>query len=192
MLRLKKSGWFASVLNKRVPLLAMLLIAAICAATLLFETVNTFNVTDGVKTHKVHTLSNNVEDAMDIAGFDGGKYKVLNVSDVGRATNVSLAYSFPVYISTGDKTIEINCIESTVEDMLKSAGYNVDSFDMVEPSLDTVISDTAYIDYANVDYVTGSYTEVGKEEVSRSLLHISGFGECACAAKIQKRSNNCK
>ena len=160
MLRSKISGWFASVLNKRVPLMAILLIAAICAATLLFETVNTFNVTDGEKTQKVHTLSNNVEDAMDIAGFDGGKYKVLNVNSVGKSTNVSLAYTFPVYITTGDTTVEVSCIESTVADILKSAGYNVDGFDMVEPSLDTVISDTAYIDYANIDYITGSYTEV--------------------------------
>ena len=30
---------------------------------------------------------------------------------------------------------------------------------MVEPALDTVISDTAYIDYTNIDYVSGSYTE---------------------------------
>ena len=160
MLRSKISGWFASALNKRVPLMAILLIAAICAATLLFETVNTFNVTDGEKTQKVHTLSNNVEDAMDIAGFDGGKYKVLNVNSVGKSTNVSLAYTFPVYITTGDTTVEVSCIESTVADILKSAGYNVDGFDMVEPSLDTVISDTAYIDYANIDYITGSYTEV--------------------------------
>ena len=159
MLRSKKSGLFASVWSKRVPLMAMLLIAAICAATLLFETVNTFNVTDGENTHKVHTLSTNVEDAMDIAGFDGGKYKVLNVNAMGKATNVSLAYSFPVYITSGDKTVEVNSIKSTVADILKLAGYNVDSFDMVEPSLDTVISDTAYIDYANIDYITGSYKE---------------------------------
>ena len=41
-----------------------------------------------------------------------------------------------------------------------NAGYSVDQYDMVEPSLDTVITDTTYIDYTNVDYVTGSYTEV--------------------------------
>ncbi len=159
MLRSKKSGWFASIWQKRIPLMAMLLIAAICAATLLFETVNTFTVSDGKTTNKVYTLSTNVEDAMNVAGFGGGSYRVLNVNAAGKATNVSLAYTFPVYVTSGDKTIKIDAIESTVADILKAAGYNVDQYDMVEPSLDKVISDTAYIDYTNIDYVTGSYTE---------------------------------
>ncbi len=159
MLRSKKSGVFSSILQKRVPLVAMLLIAAICAATLLFNTINTFTLSDGEKTHKVHTLSTKIEDAMKVAGFGSDKYKVLSVSAKGTATHVDLAYSFPVYITTGDKTVEVNAIESTVEDILKNAGYSVDEFDMVEPALDTVVSDTAYIDYTNIDYVTGSYTE---------------------------------
>ena len=159
MLRSKNSGWFATAWQKRVPLMAMLLIAAICAATLLFETVNTFTVTDGKRTHKVRTLSTEVENAMSVAGFGGGKYKVLSVSANGGATNVSLAYTFPVYITSGDKTVEVDAIQSTVADILKGAGYTVDQYDMVEPSLDTVVSDTMYIDYTNIDYVTGSYTE---------------------------------
>ena len=160
MLRLNKSGqWFAKFSQMRVPLMAMLLIAAICAATLLFRTVNTFTLTAGEKTHKVHTLSTDVESAMNIAGFGGGKYKVMSVSANGAATHIDLAYTFPVYITSGDKTIEVGAIESTVADILKDAGYSVDKFDMVEPSLDTVVSDTTYIDYTNIDYVTGTYNQ---------------------------------
>lgn len=159
MLRSKKSGVFASVWQKRVPLMAMLLIASICAATLLFKTVNTFTLSDGEKTHKVHTLSTDVKNAMKAAGFGGDKYKVLSVSAKDAATHIDLAYTFPVYITVGDKTIETQAIESSVAQILKDAGYTVDEFDMVEPKLDTIISDTAYIDYTNIDYVTGSYTE---------------------------------
>lgn len=160
MLRFNKSGFsFAKLMQMRMPLVAMLLIAAICAATLLFGTVNTFTVTDGEKTHKVHTLSNDVDSAVTIAGFNSDKYKVLSVSATNNITNIALAYTFPVYITMGDKTIETNSIESTVADILKNAGYTVDQYDMVEPSLDTVVSDTTYIDYTNIDYVTGSYTE---------------------------------
>ncbi len=161
MLRSKKSGLFSTVWQKRAPLMAMLLIAAICAATLLFGTVNTFAVTDGENTHKVYTLSSNVEDAIAMAGFNCSKYEVLSVNaSADNVTNVALAYKFPVYITVGDKTIETNAIESTVADILKDAGYAVDQYDMVQPSLETVVKDTTYIDYTNIDYVTGSYTEV--------------------------------
>ena len=161
MLRFNKSGFdFAKLAKMRMPLVALLLIASICAATLLFGTVNTFTVTDGKNTHKVHTLSTDVSDAITVAGFNSEKYKVLSVSAIDNITNISLAYKFPVYITVGDKTVETFAIESTVADILKNAGYSVDHHDMVEPSLDTVISDTAYIDYTNIDYISGSYTEV--------------------------------
>lgn len=161
MLRLKKSGnfKFEKLLKARIPLVALLAIAAICATTFLFRSVNIFTLTDGEKTDKIYSLSDSVEGAMKLSGFSTDKYKVLSVNSVGNKTDVSLAYTFPVYITTGDKTVEVGAIESTVGDILSDAGYTVDEFDMVEPSLDTVVSDTSYIDYTNIDYVTGSYTE---------------------------------
>lgn len=160
MLRFNKSGFdFVKLTKMRMPLVALLLIASICAATLLFGTVNTFAITDGEKTHKVHTLSTDVNDVLTVAGFDSNDYKVLSVNAVNNVTNIAVAYTFPVYITMGDKTVETSAIESTVGDILKNEGFNVDQYDMVEPSLDTVVSDTAYIDYTNIDYITGSYTE---------------------------------
>jgi len=160
MLGFNKSGsLFAKIAKMRVPFMALLLIASIFAATLLFGTVNTFAITDGENTHKIHTLSTDVSDAITVAGFSTEQYKVLSVSATDNVTNVALAYKFPVYITVGEKTIETGAIQSTVAEILANAGFTVDNHDMVEPSLDTVISDTAYIDYTNIDYVTGSYTE---------------------------------
>ncbi|MBR3968433.1 MAG: DUF348 domain-containing protein [Clostridia bacterium] len=160
MLRSNKSGFsFTKLMRMRIPLMAMLLIASICAATLLFGTVNTFTVTDGEKTHKVRTLTNNVESVVNLAGFNSNQYKVLSVNAMGGITNISLTETFPVYITTGKKTIEVDTVKSTVSDILKKAGFSVDKYDMVEPSLETVISESTYIDYTNVDYITGSYTE---------------------------------
>ena len=160
MLGFNKSGAIiAKIAKMRMPLVALLLIASICAATLLFGTVNTFAVTDGEKTHKVHTLSTDVSDVLTVAGFDINEYRVLSVSAVNNVTNISVAYTFPVYITMGEKTIETTAVESTVGDILKLAGFNVDQYDMVEPALDSVVRDTTYIDYTNIDYITGSYTE---------------------------------
>ncbi len=160
MLRSDKSGFsFTKLMRMRIPLMAMLLIASICAATLLFGTVNTFTVTDGEKTYKVRTLSNDIDSVVNLAGFNSSQYRVLSVNSISGITNISLTETFPVYVTVGKKTTEVLAIESTVADILKSAGYSVDQYDMVEPSLDTVISETTYIDYTNIDYVTGSYIE---------------------------------
>ena len=160
MLRSDKSGFsFTKIMRMRIPLMAMLLIASICAATLLFGTVNTFTVTDGEKTYKVRTLSNDIDSVVTLAGFNSSQYKVLSVNSISGITNISLTETFPVYVTVGKKTTEVLAVESTVADILKSAGYSVDQYDMVEPSLDTVISETTYIDYTNIDYVTGSYIE---------------------------------
>ncbi len=169
MLRLFKSGRvdFSKLLKTRIPLLAMLFIAAICAGTLLFGAVNTFTVTDGEKTHKVYTLSADVDSAVNIAGFNSNKYKVLSVNATDKATHIDLAFTFPVYITTGDETKEVYAIKTTVGELLKEEGYKVDEFDMVEPSLDTVITNTTYIDYTNIDYVKGSYTEAIPHTVNK-------------------------
>lgn len=161
MLKSIKSGMsrIASVMRKRIPPMAMLLIAAICAATLLFQSLNIFTVTDGKKTNTIYTLSRSVDLAIGNAGFDSDKYKVMGVDFNGNKADVSVAYTFPVYITCGEETIAVQAIEATVEKILTDAGYTVDQYDMVEPSIDTVISDTAYIDYTNIDYVSGSYTE---------------------------------
>ena len=160
MLRFNKSGLnFAKFAKMRMPLMALLLLASICAATLLFNSVNTFTVTDGKDTHKVRTLSTDVNDAIEISGFNIDKYQVLSVNNTNNVTNVSLAYKFPVYITVGEKTIETSSTKSTVAAILKNAGYSVDQYDMVEPSLDTVVTDTTNIDYTNIDYVSGSYKE---------------------------------
>lgn len=153
-----KSG-FARACKKRVPLMSMLLIAAIFSATLLFNTMTTFTVTDGESTSEIRSFSNSIENAVKLAGFSSDKYRVLSVNTLGNRTKVNLIYTFPVYITSGNDTKKIDSVEMTVADILKEAGYSVDAYDMVEPSLDTVISDTAYIDYTNIDYVTGSYTE---------------------------------
>ena len=81
MLGFNKSGsLFAKIAKMRVPFMALLLIASIFAATLLFGTVNTFAITDGENTHKIHTLSTDVSDAITVAGFSTEQYKVLSVS----------------------------------------------------------------------------------------------------------------
>ncbi len=69
------------------------------------------------------------------------------------------AVTYPVYVTCADQTAIVDFAGGTVADALAMAGFSPDGDDFIEPSLDTVISDTVYIDYAKVDYVNGSYTE---------------------------------
>ncbi len=66
---------------------------------------------------------------------------------------------YTVYVTNDGKTQEIEFAGGTVEEALVKAGFNPDSYDFVEPALDTVITGTTYIDYVNINYVSGSYTE---------------------------------
>ena len=67
--------------------------------------------------------------------------------------------SYPVFITNGAETTQIDFQDGTVAEALIQAGINADDDDFVEPSLTSVITETTYIDYAKVDYVNGSYKE---------------------------------
>lgn len=66
---------------------------------------------------------------------------------------------FPVYITCGEEIRQIETSAASVGEILSDAGYVVDEYDMIEPSLDTIITETAYIDFTDISYVSGSYTE---------------------------------
>lgn len=83
-----------------------------------------------------------------------------------KATTVAIAtesketvHTFPVYITFGEEIKQIETASASVEEILSVAGFVVDEYDMIEPSLDTVIIETAYIDFTDISYVSGSYTE---------------------------------
>ena len=80
----------------------------------------------------------------------------------GGMAEVKNEAAYPVYITQGDNTVTIDFTSGTVADALAKAGITPDSDDYVEPSMDTVITDTVYIDYTAVQYVTGSYKETVK------------------------------
>ena len=175
MLKTIKSGSarVASVLRKRVLLVAVLVIASICAAALLGYSVNTIQISEGENTKTVYTFSQSVDNAIGIAGYKTSNYRVLSTDITKRGTKISLAYAFPVYVTSGDETKEFAAIKSTVGEILAEAGYTVDEFDMVEPALDTVVEDTTYIDYTNIDYVSGSYTETIPHSVKTVYSNLS-------------------
>lgn len=143
---------------KRAALVLALCVATLTAAMVLGNSIHTVKINDGERVYTLRTLATDLAKVIDNAELKSKNYKITSSERKGTLTTVSLAYTFPVYITVGNTTTEVEAVKSTVGDILSAAGYTVDELDMIEPSADTVIDATAYIDYVNIDYVTGSYT----------------------------------
>jgi len=143
----------------RVSCLAVMTAVTVAVVTFLSYSIYTVNIFDGENTYTVRTLSNNVTSVLSGMGFKSNSYNIKNTSVAGRTTSVEIAYTFPVYITYNNQTVEKQAVRGTVAEILASCGYNVDEYDFVQPSADTVVTDTVYIDYTDIGYVSGNYTE---------------------------------
>ena len=142
--------------EKRIPCIAFLTAVVMIITTLISYSIRTYVIFDGESTYKVNSFFAGLENKLNSAGLKSNNYKIVKVN----AGKINIAYTYPVYVTIGDKTETVEVTgNTTVESILKNAGYTVDSYDMVEPALDTVVKNTIYIDYTNIDYITDSYTE---------------------------------
>lgn len=149
-----------SFMKPRVILCLFLGIAFAFSSMLFMGQINTYIIKCEGTDKTVRTLSSNVTAALSSADIDEDSYKIESCVKDGNITTVSLLKTFTVTINNGDKALKVcACENDTVENVLTCAGYKIDRYDMVEPSLKSVVSDGTYIDYVNVDYVTGSYNQ---------------------------------
>ncbi len=147
--------------NKHMRLSALSLLTALTIAvvTLMHTSIHTIEIFDGETTYTVTSFSRNIASVMAKMQFKSDKYAILETNVCPGTTSVEITYGFPVYITQGAKTIEISFFGGTVADALAQAGFTVDEYDLIEPSLDTEITETGYIDYTDIGYTTGAYTE---------------------------------
>ncbi len=143
----------------RVGCLAVMTALTVAVVTFLSYSIYTVNIFDGENTYTIRTISNNVTTVLSGMGFKSNSYNIKKTSSSGRTTSVEIAYTFPVYITHNNQTVEKQVSTGTVAEILASCGYTVDEHDFVQPSADTVINDTTYIDYTDIGYVVGNYTE---------------------------------
>lgn len=156
-------NFFSKILafmKPRIVLCAMLSLAFVASTFVFLGKVNTFIISYGADSKTVKSLSAEIGNAITCAGYNTDEYTVCGTDRKDNKTVVSLLKVFSVFLTAGDKTLSLKATEDqTVGNVLGSAGFTVDEYDMVEPALNTVISDTTYIDYVNVDYISGSYTQ---------------------------------
>ena len=143
----------------RISCIAVMTAVTIAVITLLGLSLNTVEMFDGEQTYTVRSLNTNVASVLSNLNLKSERYKITKTTVNNRMTSVEIAYAFPVYITKGDETREIEFTGGTVAEALLVAGYEPDSNDFIEPAADTVINETAYIDYTDIEYVNGSFTE---------------------------------
>lgn len=143
----------------RIPLIVLLCAACTAAAVLLHGAVSTINISDGENRYIVRSLSGDIGTAIKMAGIEDENYRIVNLSKNNAQTVVEIAYTFPVFVTSGNETQEIQAIKGTVEEVLADAGYTLDQYDLVQPSRESIVDKSTYIDYTNIDYITGSYEE---------------------------------
>lgn len=143
----------------RIKGIALMCAVTVAASALLGFSVSTVKIFDGEKSYTVRSVGGNIASVLSSLNLKSEHYQIIKTSVDDRYTTIEIAYTFPVFVTMGEITKEIEFTGGTVRDALKLAGYNFNEFDFVEPAADTVITDTAYIDYTDIEYVTGSYTE---------------------------------
>lgn len=133
--------------------------AIICGTIFVGTSAKTVLISDGENTYAVHSVTGDVDSALACAGINKS-FKILETTKDKNRTDVKIAYTFPVHITVGDKTITVNTVPATVSAILEQVGFTVDDDDMVQPAKDKKITKTTYIDYSDIEYVNGTYTEV--------------------------------
>lgn len=143
----------------RIPLVLLLCAVTAAAGVLLHRSVRTVHIFDGESRYLVRSLTGDISTALSCAGLKSDRYRIVTLSKNRLDTAVEIEYTFPVYITSGDTTRELETACATVAEILAQAGFTPDEYDLIEPAPETVLTETAYIDYTDIDYVSGSYTE---------------------------------
>ena len=143
----------------RLACIAVLSAVTVAVVTLLGNSIYTVNIFDGETTYTVRTLSSNATSVLSTLKLKSDFFDIEESTVTGRTTNLKIAYTYPVYVTCGENTVTVSFSSGTVYDAVTLAGYTVDEFDIIQPSADTVITETVYIDYTDISYVNGSYIE---------------------------------
>ncbi len=146
--------------ESRVKCMTIMLCMLVAVLIVFAFSVNKVTVYDGATYQTIYSLKSNQSELLKLAVLQSPNYQVINFSEKGKKINISLAYTFPVYITVGDETKTIDFLAGgTVADAIFNAGIKLDEYDIVNISTETVLNDTTYIDIIDINYVTDSYTK---------------------------------
>ena len=98
----------------RIVCVAVMTAIATVLVTLLNCSIYTVNIIDGENTYTVRTLNKSIPAAISCSKIANTDYEIEKTSYSGNTATVELKDMFPVFITYGDKTIQINFSKGTV------------------------------------------------------------------------------
>lgn len=145
--------------TQRVKQIAFMALTLVVTLLVLGFSVNKVTVNDGSTVQTIYSLKSQPTDLLKLATLSSENYKVTDVAENGNNINISLRYTFPVFVTLGNDTKQVSVLKgSTVSEAINAAAITLDEYDTVNLSLDTVIEDTVYIDVVDINYVTSVTT----------------------------------
>lgn len=126
--------------------------------TAVFYATHTVRISDGKDTYVITTVFDTPHTAMKKISFDS-QYQITSMVKGLFSTDITISYVFPLTITIGDHTETYTVSGGRLGDILTQIGITVDEYDIVAPSLDTVISEETYVDIVDIEYKTESYSE---------------------------------
>lgn len=131
------------LINRKYALvfLAFITVTVIAAST--FLSIKTVTVNDGGNIYTVKSFSNNVEGFIKSQNIKIGEFDVVSPSYskvLGKNQEISIERAFGVTLNIGSESSEVYTVSRTVKDVLALNGTELSDADIVNPSLDSVVT----------------------------------------------------
>ena len=146
--------------TERVKQIAFMASVLLATLIVLGFSVNKITVNDGKSVQTIYSLKSSPTDILRLASLTSDNYRIVNVTEKGNNIDISLKYTFPVFVTAGKDTKEVCILKGqTVAEAITAAGITLDEHDTVNLPLDSAIDETVYIDIVDINYVTSTVSE---------------------------------
>ena len=138
-------------LERRAVPLAALAVATCMTVPVLAVGVDIYEISDGVTTERVSLYQEDAQAALAKSGFGEEEYTILSVVETSEDEfSVTVKEKYDVSIVADGKTVSYHTGDTTVENILRQAEIKLGEEDIVEPSLDTTVTEPCQIKVTRV------------------------------------------
>ncbi len=136
--------------HRAMPLAALVLTTSV-TVPVLAAGVDTYELSDGVTTERVSLYQEDAETALARSSFGDEDYAIVSVRTDGEDFySVTVKQKYDVTIAVDGTTVTCHTGDSQVSNILRQAGVSLGDEDLVEPSLDTKITEPTQIKVVRV------------------------------------------
>ena len=182
---------------------AVILVALTVTLSFPVQFVRSVSIIDGEDSYKVYTFQNDADDILSSNSIEVGErddVEVLNNSgNSNESITIKINRAFPITLKIGNEQKTLEVTDGTVEDVLKTAGFELDKDDKVNHDLKTNVYEGMEISVTDIEYETVTKTKVlkyktiktktSKLKVGEKKVVTEGKNGSEAVTKLVKRKN---